>query len=235
MFNPNEHSKSSSENIEEICFFEEMQLLQQLQSVHGVVIYSSVEKNLNSILELILSINKESTLPVWIRSETETVIVGKKVNLQLGVLGNLGQDISDEEMFVIIENTFNMIYGQRGGRMVDSPTYSEIQLNNLNYSIKAHDKAEIRLTRLEYRLVSLLFSKVNQAFTYEEIYQHVWGDDKKSSYKKYRIANLIFHVRNKLVRHGFNPKLLRTVRSVGYLFDTNMYDSHFKEVMELTS
>nr|WP_086348796.1 winged helix-turn-helix domain-containing protein [Enterococcus sp. 9E7_DIV0242]OTP17599.1 hypothetical protein A5888_001737 [Enterococcus sp. 9E7_DIV0242] len=223
-----------SPNLEEICFYEESQLLKHLSKIHGVVIYSSAEENLNNILELILSINKESTIPVWVRSATESAIIGKRVNLELGVLGNLGRDISDEEMFAIIENTFNMIYGQPT-KVLEPSSYADIQLNALNCSIKVHDKAEIRLTRLEYRIVSLLFTKVNQAFTYEEIYQHVWGDDEESSDKKYRVANLVFHIRNKLVKYGLNADLLRTVRSVGYLLDTKVYETGLKEVMELTS
>lgn len=103
-------------------------------------------------------------------------------------------------------------------------TKSGFQLNDQNHSIQIPEKEEVNLTHLEYKLLALLFTQVNQAFTYEDIHTKVWTIEKKTEFseKKYRIANMVFHIRKKLKRHGINPNVLRTVRSIGYLLDTNI-------------
>lgn len=101
-------------------------------------------------------------------------------------------------------------------------------MNAQNHSIQLPNQTEVSLTNLEYKLLALLDTRVNQAFTYENIYSSIWDSKRETelSEKKYRIANMVFHIRNKLKRHDINPNVLRTVRSVGYLLDTNVEIIH---------
>ncbi|MFD1901116.1 DNA-binding response regulator [Enterococcus termitis] len=195
--------------------------MEHLDSLHGVLIYSS-EDSQSQVLELILSLKKQSLLPIWVKSKTENEI-SKKINLELGVLGNLDKNISDDELFVIIENTLKLIHKSDRENINGRNTSNELELNSLNCSMKLPNKSEVSLTRLEYRMVSLLASRVNQAFTYEEISNHVWegNENVDFSMKTYRVANVAFHIRNKLKQGGVDPKILRTVRSVGYLLDSS--------------
>ena len=236
MFNSHDYSIPASIKLCDVYFSDENQLLNQLDNVHGVVIHSSAEENQNKVLELILSIKRRFTLPIWVRTEKNNAI-SKKLNLELGVLGNLDENVSNEEMFVIIENTLNLIHDTDGENTTEIKTSNELQLNSLNCSMKIPNKAEVSLTRLEYKMISLLATRVNQAFTYEEIYKYVWedGEETDNSSKRYRTSNLAFHIRNKLSQNGMNPKILRTVRSVGYLLDSNLGSENLKEVMEFTS
>lgn len=213
-------------------FSDNERLLSQLESVQGIVVYSSTGKS-QEVLELILSIKRRVLLPIWVRSETDD-LVSNKINLELGVLGNLGKEISDEEAFVIIENTLKFIYSAKSETILETHRTNELELNRLNCTMKV-DEIEVNLTRLEYKMINLLASRVNQAFTYEEIYQYIWADEKEietdNFSKRYRIANLAFQIRNKLSQKNINPKMLRTVRSVGYLLDSNIEGNDLKAVM----
>ncbi|MBO0469927.1 winged helix-turn-helix domain-containing protein [Enterococcus sp. DIV0242_7C1] len=235
IFNTKDYFIPTSIKICDFHFSDEQQLLAQLDTMHGVLIYSS-EENQNQVLELILSIKRQSLLPIWVKSKTDNEI-SKKINLELGVLGNLGRNISDDEMFVIIENTLKLIHRTDEKNIGESKASNELELNSLNCSMKLPNKSEVSLTRLEYRMVSLLASRVNQAFTYEEISDYVWGgkEEVDNSIKTYRIANVAFHIRNKLKQGGADPKILRTVRSVGYLLDSNKDTNFLKEVVAYNS
>lgn len=234
IYNGYDYDIPSSIRLREFHFSQEQQLLSQLDTVQGVVIHYSEEDNQNKILELILSINRHFSLPIWIRDKAESTM-SKKLNLELGVLGNLDSTISDEEMYVIIENTLNLFHRKATEEGRRDPI-NKIKLDSFNNSIKLAGTAEVALTQLEYRMLTLLATRVNQAFTYEEIYESVWsfGEDVSIQVKKYRTSNLAFHIRNKLSRHGINPKVLRTVRSVGYLLDSNIKENTLRSEKEVT-
>lgn len=236
MFNLQDYSIPASIKLCDFYFSDENHLLNQLENVHGIVIHCSSDENQNKVLELILSIKRRFTLPIWVRSETDNVI-SKKLNLELGVVGNFDKNITNEEMFVIIENTLKLVYSNENEENIETKASKELLLNSLNFSIKVPGKAEVSLTRMEFKMISLLASRMNQAFTYEEIYKHVWEseEDTDNSTKGYRTSNLAFHIRNKLSHHGMNPKILRTVRSVGYLLDSNLESDNLKEVTGFTS
>lgn len=196
----------------------EDQVLNQLVDVDGVLVHSSTLEKSTRIYEFMLAVNRNKQLPVWVKSETESE--GKENNrvlLELGALGYLDAKISDEENFVLIENTLRLIYQS------DQEESSEksILLNPTNRTLQIGDKDHIQLTKKEYKLVKYLSSEMNQGFTYKEIYQEVWGEksDVTKKMKRYKIANTVFHIRTKLKGYGYSTEVLRTVRSVGYMLD----------------
>ncbi len=72
---------------------------------------------------------------------------------------------------------------------------------------------DIPLTTKEYLLLELLVRRAGQVITRTEIIQHVW--DMHHDPTTNTVDVLIKHLRDKLDR-DFEPKLLRTVRGVGY-------------------
>ncbi|MBO0441228.1 response regulator transcription factor [Candidatus Enterococcus ikei] len=236
IYNAANYSTPTSIKVSEFYFKDVEQLLSHIDNIHGVIIYTTNDEHQNNVLELILTIKRHCSLPIWVRNETEQPM-SKNLNLELGVLGNLDATISNEEMFAMIENTLELLNPISDESITNNNPSNQLQLNSLNCSMKLPNKAEVCLTRLEYKMMSLLATRMNQAFTYEEIYQCVWSEDRESdnSIRKYRTSNLAFHIRNKLSHHGINPKILRTVRSVGYLLDSNIESSFIKEVMQYSS
>nr|WP_236674834.1 winged helix-turn-helix domain-containing protein [Enterococcus sp. BWR-S5] len=94
---------------------------------------------------------------------------------------------------------------------------ADVELLNDNRSVVIGGDREIGLTKLEYQLLELLFARDGKAVTYEEIHEDVWG--KKQTFSRARIANLMFHLRQKMEVDPLYPKYVRTVRSKGYMLD----------------
>ncbi|MDA9470511.1 winged helix-turn-helix domain-containing protein [Enterococcus sp. 5H] len=215
-------------NLRGVFFSDPKDMLLQLEKVDGVIIYQKEGQNSNTVFDLVLSIKKQRRLPIWIRDETESAI-NRKLNLELGAIGVLDKRISEEELVVMIKNILNLLDSRLIGNIKNSAEESLLKLNNQNHSMELPNNIEIRLTNLESKLLELLATRLNQVFTYDEIYHQVWSIEKETdeAKKKYRIANMIFHVRSKFIQQGIEPELLRTVRSVGYLLDTNVLNDTF--------
>lgn len=227
LVNATESNVTESLNLCTFYFSDEKHLLQQLDTIQGVVIHQNKGTDLSAILELILLIRKSSSLPIWIRDEIGNRI-NRKLAIELGAIGVLDSKFSAEEMFVLIKNTMELIYPRLQQNSGEENGKANLQLSKQNHSIQIPNKAEVSLTHLEYKMLMLLSTRVNQAFTYEDIHASVWKSEKETGLleKKYRIANMVFHIRNKLKQHDINPNVLRTVRSVGYLLDTNIEIEH---------
>lgn len=205
-----------------IHFFYKDDILERVYGVHGLIIQHFSEKNYDKLFELVFLLKNKTAVPIWILSK-EMNTISRFVSLQLGVLGHFSHRIDSEELFLVIENTLQLMYTietTRNRQIFNS--VNKIKLKEPNSSLIMESGLEISLTQLEYRMLSVLFSHPNQVFTYEAIYEQLWGKKESSKGKQCRIANLAFKVRNKLKSHNENPKILKTVRSVGYLWDVNL-------------
>jgi DNA-binding response OmpR family regulator len=78
---------------------------------------------------------------------------------------------------------------------------------------------EIKLTRKEFDLLHLLLSSIGRVYTHEQIYRHVWTDEKDSMSGNYAVWCLIARVRKKLRSVSDTFKYIKTVRDVGYCID----------------
>ena len=223
---PQQKNISKTHKIKEFFFSEYEPLLHHLPQMHGVILFTSNRDRQENVLDTLVNIKRHTPVPTWVYGETDGT--SKKLHLELGVVGTLAQETSYDNLVQSIENTFRYIYQDRRVEMKEPTTeFSDrIQLNDLNCSIQLPNEQEISLTQLEYKFISLLATKMNQAFTYDEIYTNIWRKEK--SYltdnvdKKYRVSNLAFHIRHKLKNYSVTTDLIRTVRSVGYLLDTNV-------------
>lgn len=198
-------------------------LLSTLDHIHGGIIHLKEETDLGTVFEMIVSLKRDRALPIWIKDETGSII-NRKLSIELGAVGIVDSTFTEEELFVQIKNTLELIYLSVDRDLKKQNKQETFSINPQNHSLHIPRKGEINLTYLEYKIVALLATKSNQAFTYDAIYTNVWSIEKEidTSTKKYRIANMVFHIRSKLKQQGINPDILRTVRSVGYLLDSTI-------------
>jgi DNA-binding response OmpR family regulator len=76
--------------------------------------------------------------------------------------------------------------------------------------------APVRLTYVEFEILTALATAPGRVFTRETLLEHVWGD---STYRDPRTIDVhIRHLREKLENDPKNPEYLFTVRGVGYRF-----------------
>lgn len=92
--------------------------------------------------------------------------------------------------------------------------------NNLNVFHDEHrayvDGNVIDLTAMEFELLSTLMSHPQVVLTREQLVQVVWGDD---FYGELRLVdNLVYRLRDKLVKAGCPDLPVVTVRGVGYAY-----------------
>jgi len=90
----------------------------------------------------------------------------------------------------------------------------EFSLLPSNLSVVVNGKAEIDLTKIEFRTIEFLLSNANQTCTYEDITTYVW--EGKRGKDRIRVSNIIFHLRNKMKKNCENERWLSTIRSIGY-------------------
>ncbi len=82
-----------------------------------------------------------------------------------------------------------------------------------------HNGKPIELTKKEFDLLYFLASHPGQALSREDIRHALWG--KRQLYTWSRTIDVhIQHLRQKLEKDPKNPKLIRTIPGVGYLFST---------------
>lgn len=190
------------------------------KKIDGVIIFDEDQKNVGETCNLILKIKNASVPFIWTFSK-ETPEVNRLVYLQLGAIGNFHKGCEPEELRLIIRNTMMSrkpvgIADKRETEKSDRKK-SELELLSDNRSVLIEGKKEVGLTRLEYQLFELLFRSNGRAITYEEIHQGIWGD--KQRFSRARIANLMFHLRQKMEVDPLHPKYIRTVRSKGYMLN----------------
>ena len=191
------------------------------EGLDGIFIEETPEHSISTICELVLSVRKESDVFIWILSEKSTT-VDRQVYLQLGVDNVFNRKYFPAEPLLIIRNTFTRQDKQVSAvpdRLNTRVQKEGMTLNprNLSMTIPTEDNQlkEIGLTKLEYRIIELLHSSPGKTFSYKEIYENLWNEPYND--QPYRVANIVFHIREKLDKDSINSKYIKTVRSKGYM------------------
>lgn len=74
------------------------------------------------------------------------------------------------------------------------------------------EKIEVKLTKREFLIISMLAGNSNKVFSIEEIYDRVYPSSSDTQFRS--ISEYIYQIRNKFKVHGINP--FETMRGGGY-------------------
>lgn len=77
-------------------------------------------------------------------------------------------------------------------------------------------KEEIHLTKIEYKLLSILAKNAGKVLTHSQLLQEVWG--KNSTENGHYLRIYTQHLREKLRDNPLSPKYVFTEVGVGYRF-----------------
>lgn len=175
-------------------------------------------QNISKICELIIEIRSTSDALIWVCQKSHDK-VSRLVYLQLGVDGNIDESCLPEELELVLLNAMK----RKNKDIEDEPQKVDVpkdkkmfEMNEANMSVLIEGK-EIELTKREFCMIHLLSSNPKTAFSYEEIYQSVWNEAYNN--QKYKVANVIFRLREKIEKNTEKPIYIRTVRSRGYMLD----------------
>ena len=100
--------------------------------------------------------------------------------------------------------------------------FPNFEMNLYRREVRQNQKS-IRLTDLEFRILHYLACQPGRVFTYQQIYEGVWGEE--YAHEKGTIMSHIRHIRQKLESDEGYFDYIENIRGVGYRFKKPMTDS----------
>jgi two-component system, OmpR family, KDP operon response regulator KdpE len=94
----------------------------------------------------------------------------------------------------------------------------EIEINYASRTIKKSGRL-INLTSTEYAILKLLITNKDKVLTHKQILESIWGNPFSEENQYLRV--FIGQIRKKLETDKSNPKYLKTISGVGYIFSTD--------------
>lgn len=184
------------------------------QPIECLVILSEKKENFSEVCKQLMIAQEKYSTFIWLYAP-QCGVEEKNIYLQLGANGVVNEPYHTNELVLMIKNMFAKLDKVSQTKM-QMNELSKVILNDSNLSVSFDGKKEILLTRLEYKVMAILYEQANTAVSYESLYQSVWQERYEDTLK-YRIANLVFNLREKLGNTGLNP--IKTVRSKGYMLN----------------
>lgn len=191
-----------------------------INNLDGVFLKEDSMQNIGKICGMIVKIKEKSNSLIWVFSE-EPSAIQKMVYLELGADGAFTVEDKPEVINLTIKNSLKRYQKIRTVEKSNEPKQKvpgiELVFDTLSVAFDGGAK-KIELTRLEFKLMQLLYDNYQKGVSYQKIHEYMW----KTSYNnnKYRVANLIFHLRTKFEKAGVDPMVIRTVRSQGYMLSS---------------
>ncbi|HBG3977269.1 TPA: response regulator transcription factor [Clostridioides difficile] len=94
---------------------------------------------------------------------------------------------------------------------------------NTDTKIVSLDGEEIKMTPLEYKILTLLMSRKGKIFSSHEIYENVWNEDAYSCERTIAVHVHIRRIREKIEINPKEPKYLKVVWGIGYKIEKLNY------------
>lgn len=187
-----------------------------INNLDGVFLKEGSTQNIGKICGMIVKIKEKSNPLIWVFSE-EPSSIQKMVYLELGADGAFTVDDKPEVINLTIKNSLKRYQKIKTAEKVDN-SYQKVPGIELVFDTLSvlfdEGATKIALTRSEFRLMQLLYDNYKKGVSYQKIHEYMWETTYNNN--KYRIANLIFHLRTKFEKAGVDPMVIRTVRSQGY-------------------
>lgn len=199
--------------------------LDSIDYLDVLVLEDSKPADINKICQLLIEIRKRSDILVWVLSDAHLEAINNRiVYLRLGADGVINHTADWYELSLILKNAIERKDPQRllqaNFSIASNSNHKEqripfFKLVPKNLSVFIDNEVEVELTKLEFMAIEYMYENAQKMVTYEEIYRNIWNDD--CGEKKYRVSNLIFHLRKKIQANKNSAKYIKTVRSKGYI------------------
>ncbi|WP_086348859.1 winged helix-turn-helix domain-containing protein [Candidatus Enterococcus clewellii] len=144
----------------------------------------------------------------------------KNLYLNLGAAGVFCQGDTSEQIALTIKNILAHSVTADSGSSEERPTDPigiKLIPNSIGLKYKGKD---VYLTKNEYQIMEILINRYPHTVSYSELAQKIWRTDGED--RKFRVANLVHLLRNKLKQETGEADILLTVRSKGYRLNKNI-------------
>ncbi len=167
--------------------------------------------------DVIKEIRQKSNIPIIFMSakgQDEDKILG----LNLGADDYIVKPFNPLELTARVSAQLRRFYSLGASSDV---SLEKIKVNNLVLDQREcklyNDGEEVELTYMEYKLLKLLMNEPGRVFTKSQIFENVWEEE--YTYTDNTVTVYISKLREKLETDSRNPKLIKTVRGLGYKFE----------------
>jgi len=161
------------------------------------------------------ALRQESTVPILMLTALGEE-VDRILGLELGADDYLTKPFSTRELIARLKALLRRVEFDRRRETADG----QIIVGNLRLDLGAHRayKAdqELRLRQKEYELLTLLLSRPGEVISRAEFFDRVWGTDWLGDTRTLDVH--IRWLREKIEADPSQPRLIQTVRGVGYRF-----------------
>jgi two-component system, OmpR family, response regulator MtrA len=162
--------------------------------------------------EVCREIRSESQTPIVMLSARDAlhdVVVG----LELGADDYVTKPFELPELVARIKAVLRRSAAEPGDRVI---AVDGLEIDPGAFSVRRHGE-ELELTATEFRLLLELARRPKQVFTRELLLELVWNYDYLGDSRLVDVA--VQRLRAKIEADPANPRLIKTVRGVGYRFD----------------
>jgi DNA-binding response OmpR family regulator len=185
-------------------------LVQFRQGAFDLVLLDVMLPSLDG-LEVLKEIRHDSRTPVVMltaRSDLHDVVVG----LELGADDYVTKPFELPELVARIKAVLRRSAGEPGDAVIHA---DGLEIDPAGFTVR-RGEAELELTATEFKLLLELAKRPKQVFTRELLLELVWNYDYLGDSRLVDAA--IQRLRAKIEEDPSEPKLIRTVRGVGYRF-----------------
>lgn len=196
------------------CDGEEAINIFEKEDLHLIVLDIMLPK-LNGY-EVIKSIRKRSNIPIIILS-AKTQDNDKILGLNLGADDYLSKPFNPLELVARINAQMRRFYNFGGSREIQDEkiTIGDLTLDQRECKLYKENK-EIDLTYMEYKLLKLFMTEPGRVLTKAQIFETVWENEYCTDNT---VVVYISKLRDKIEKDAKNPKIIKTVRGLGYRFE----------------
>lgn len=199
-------------------------LIRALQNTCPDIILLDIILNKDNGLELMKDIKTYTDVPIIVVSSKKDLI-DKVLALELGADDYMCKPIEMRELISRIKANVRRYKNDNSkGISKDAETrppivFGEWLIDFRTYSVTNREGVDVGLTTAEFNLLSTLAKSPNVVFTREKLFDILKPDNYDSFDRAIDIQ--IARIRKKFGDDAHDPKIIKTIRNVGYIFIGN--------------
>ncbi|KGJ48886.1 PhoP family transcriptional regulator [Clostridium sp. NCR] len=173
--------------------------------------------NLNGY-SLIQNIRTKLNIPIIVIS-AKVEGYDKILALDMGADDYVTKPFDPLELLARVNAQIRRVYGYSNSYEIDKKVIEigDLKLDLEAFKLTKHDK-EIQLTSTELKIVELFMKNPNKVFTKKNLFESVW--DEVYIAEDNAIMVQISKIRDKIEDSSKEPKYIKTIRGIGYKFES---------------
>lgn len=138
------------------------------------------------------------------------------LGLELGADDYLTKPVRYHELIARLKNIFRRVQKTAGPARSLKISRNGLEIDLSARTVKTSAGVDLRLTFMEFEIISLLADNPGRVFSRDAILDKIWAHE--TLYETRTVDSHIRRIRRKLKEAGIPPELIETVRQIGYKF-----------------